>query len=282
MAFTETVLKFAPWSFSKAGCMGTCELQFFKKYVEKKKDTSASSQSKVGNVVHKVLEDAVQDPALSLEGLMQSACEEFKLTIDETIDATCFLPKIGSFLAFTRKFVAQHKVKQILVEFEAAIFPDFSPASYSDPGALIRGKIDLGLITGNNDLVLFDHKSGKKKPLSEHSTQFNVYRLMGAAKYPDLRAIQCAIHYVEDGDVQWDRPMTIAQINSQLRPWMEVFLNKNHYALERMLQSGAPEPKTSWACSFCGQVNDCPAGQAEFDRRAAEKDKKKRLKVANV
>lgn len=275
MEFSDLVLQYAPWSFSKVGVIGTCELQFFKKYVQKKRETTASSQSKVGVVVHEALEMGVNDDDLSVDALIDSAAEKHALTTDEHARSREFIPPAEAFLGFLRRFCMLHGVTRRMVEYEAAILPDFTATAYTDPKALIRGKVDLGLVTGNNDLIIIDHKTGKRKPIDEHAAQLNVYRLFAAAHFPQIRGVQCAIHDVNTGKVDWDRPMTRQEIVSRLQPWLVTYLNKQHYALqalqETVVAGTEPTPKTGWQCSFCGFVDDCPVGTAEHKRREAER-----------
>jgi CRISPR/Cas system-associated exonuclease Cas4 (RecB family) len=285
MAFSEQVLKHAPWSFSKAGTIGLCPRQFYKRYVERKPDRSNNAKSKVGSAVHRVIEDALREPELSTDALMEAAAEAEHLTTEEAVTARTFLPNIDRYLRWDAAFCLKHGVVKKLIEFEGAILPDFTPTHYDDPRAVLRGRIDRGFETKNADMVISDHKSGKRKTLDEHQAQLNIYRVFVVACYPHIRSVQPFIHYVETGKLDWDKPMTAAQVRARLFPWVEHYLNKHHYTLLAM-EKGTPDANKGWQCEYCGfpTAAECGEGQAHVVARVAERERKnpKSLPIVDV
>jgi hypothetical protein len=235
------------------------------------------------------------------------AVERGKLTTAEHDMVRAFVPKVAKFSEYLRAFIHKHGVHTTLIEHKMAINAAFQAVPFMptrpwregeleelikqnkaprnpEDGAVLsgeelaeairngtapimRGVLDLGLITKNNDLIIMDHKTGKHKPLSDHAAQLNVYRLFGVASYP-VRAVQCAIHYVESGRIDWTEPMAAERVRREVQPWLEVFLNKQHHRLQLVDAPTPPNPEIGWQCSYCGYVQECPEGKAEAIRRA--------------
>lgn len=314
MEFTEYVLRHAPWSFSKFGSIEKCQLQYYNQYVARKSAQGSSAESKVGVAVHYVSEQVVKHDVAPTDAMLADAVKQGKLTTNEVGAMMSFIPKVESFADWLRNFVHQHKVTETLVEYkmginrygEAVPFapsvpwteeellvpweptnrdperPEGRPlagkelmdAVFNGTAPVVRGVLDLGLLTGNNDLIVLDHKTGKHKNIADHGPQLNIYRLFAAAHY-NVRSVQCVIHYVESGRFDWTPPMSREAIIRQLRPWLQVYLNKQHYKLKLIDESAAPPPaEIGWWCSWCGYVRDCAPGLEEATRRANDRKKK--------
>jgi len=314
MEFSEYVLRHAPWSFSKFGSIEKCQLQYHNRYVARKKEQGSSAESKVGVAVHYISEHVVKHDMAPTAQLLQDAVTQGKLTANEVDSMMGFMPKVERFADWLRNFTHQYKVKDTLIEYKMGINRRFEPSPFT-PGVIwtpeelalpweatsrdpvrpelrayegaalvqavldgsapvMRGVLDLALLTGNNDMVVIDHKTGKHKNIADHGPQLNVYRLFIAAVY-NVRSVQGAIHYVETGRIDWTPPMSREAIFRQLKPWLLVYLNKQHHKLKLIDQvEAAPPAEIGWWCSWCGYVRDCPEGLAEHTRRLDAKMKK--------
>jgi RecB family exonuclease len=275
------VLKFAPWSFSKHDTLLSCPSLFNRSYVLHDKGVDDSSPSRVGTAVHSVLEEPVASdgvPVSDADRLDHHAAGA-NFTPEEHEKSRTFLDQVKKYKEWEGRFCAQHGVTFRRKELEAAIGVDFRRIGYNDPKALMRGKMDVVLLTGNNDLVIIDHKTGKKRQQDDHARQLYVYHVFGVALFPNVRAVQCAIHHVVDGSFDWEPPRPADLVRKQLHPWLTHYLNKHDPALRAILNGVAPT-KPSWKCGFCKYKNACEAGIAENAQRAAEKERKK-LKVVS-
>jgi CRISPR/Cas system-associated exonuclease Cas4 (RecB family) len=277
MEITPLVLKHAPWSFSKIGVLDLCALQYHRKHIEHVKEQRVSFASNVGVVVHYITEHMLKDNEPYSDELFKRACEKHGLTLDESHAVKSFTAKVDAFASWLKSFTTEFVVGTPLVEHRLAIDTSFNKVDYNSPSVLIRGVIDLGLLTKNGDGVIIDHKTGKRKDIGEHAAQLNVYRLFMAAHFP-LRAVQCAIHYVETGRIDWTLPVLTSHIEKQLRPWLIHYLNKQDRKLQ-LLEKGPPSPETGWQCGYCGYRDTCPEGQIEVEERAQKKIDREKKKA---
>lgn len=266
--FDEQVLRHAPWSFSKIGSLEKCKRQYHRTYVLKMRGADSGPEARIGVMTHRMLEHALQADTMPTDELFDAAATKEKLSVEEADVARTHLSAIDRFIRFARTFMQHHGKDTSLIEHKMAIAKDFSPCEFFGPG-LLRGVIDWGVLTRANDLVIFDHKTGKPKPLDQYSVQLNIYRLFGAAHYP-VRSIQCAIHHVATGRVEWTKPWTRERIERELRPWLAVYLNKQSRKLQ-MIDEGNAAPETGWPCGYCGHLAACEEGQVAEVVRAAKK-----------
>lgn len=269
--FDERVLRHAPWSISKANLLDLCGAQYAYKYVDKLKESRKSSSSRVGVVAHALLEAELKTPGQELVGLLELAKDKEALSTEEYREVLTRIPAITDFGARIKRFKAGHGVKQEFIEHQLAMRPDFSRTSFFDKGGLLRGVLDHGMITQDNVMIVLDHKSGKKKPMREHSTQFYAYMLMVMANFP-VTAVQCGINYIGTDQVEWfprengESGAWSREDVSKLRVWLEHYLNKSARKLALVDDRTIP-PETGWQCDYCGYVDACDVGAAEVEKR---------------
>jgi hypothetical protein len=233
------------------------------------KEMGKSTQSRVGTLAHSVQEKALAENVTGdllreyAEGLMRAQA----FTHTERVDVLAKLPAIEDFVTRVAKFKINEGVTAEYIEHKLAIDASFRSVDFFDnKRALMRGVLDHGLRTGDNVLVLIDHKTGRKKPMKEHSTQFYCYMLLAMGTFPDLAGVQCAINYMGDSKLSWfprydgaNGPWTPDEISRIVRPWLVGYLNSLSKPLQ-VLDSGDRNPETGWQCGFCGYVDNCPAG----------------------
>lgn len=279
MAYDERVLKYAPWSISKANLMGLCLRQGGFKYVDKFKEGKKSTQSRVGTVAHAVLE-AARKVTFDVETLTEEArriCVRDELSHDETVEILSKVPGILDYVRRVNAFKAEHGVARELIEYQLAMDENGNGVPFFDKRAFFRGVIDDGLWTSDDVLVMIDHKSGRKKPIREHSTQFYAYMGLAVANFPALRGVQPAINYFGEPKLDWfprfdgsGGPWSREEIVQHVFPWLETYLNKLSKRL-LVLDTGSPNPETGWQCEYCGYVDRCPEGTTHAAARKAKR-----------
>jgi hypothetical protein len=127
------------------------------------------------------------------------------------------------------------------------------------------------MITRDNVMIVLDHKSGKKKKIEEHSTQFYAYMLMIMSNFP-VTAVQCGINYIGTDQVDWfprengDSGAWTRDEVKRLRSWLATYLNKSVNKL-RLIDERNAAPETGWQCDYCGYVDACNVGLTEVERR---------------
>lgn len=270
MTFHESVLRAAPWSISKAGSLERCQRQYERKYVLKLAEGPSPKSGRTGTAVHYVLERGLledNDAPEFLKACLEHVAHEKKLLVNEVLDAEVFLPYCGDFVRRVRAFKLKLGVKQLLVEHRLAIRPDFAPGEFFDKEGLLRGVIDLALITGDDVLVVVDHKTGRPKPIIYHHEQMYSYALMGAAHFP-VRAVQGTIHYVGETELSRMTAMSRDYIEGELRPWLVKYLNRLADKLA-LVEAGNAPANTGWMCEWCPHVfePECPEGRAHVERK---------------
>lgn len=273
--FEDRVLKHGPWSISKTNLLDLCAAQYAYKYVDKLKEGKKSSSSRVGVVAHALLESELKAPGQELAGLLEIARDKEGLSSEEHRQVMTRIPAISDFAARIRRFKKANGVTQEFIEHQLAIKADFTKTSFFDKTGLLRGVLDHGMITDANVMIVLDHKSGKKKKMEEHSTQFYAYMLMVMANFP-VAAVQCGINYIGTDQVEWyprangdSGVWTRAEV-SELRIWLEHYLNKSVRKLA-MIDENAAEPETGWQCDYCGYVDACDVGTREVEKRRAKR-----------
>jgi len=283
MAFTETVLKHAPWSVSKADSISRCQRQYQFRYINKVKEEAKHAASRIGTATHAVLEVALATSGSDLKELAEKAAKDNELVSEEVRELETKLASIQDFVGRIRKFKAQHSVERELFEHKLAITSEFKPTAFFGRDAFLRGVMDHAMITSDKIMVIIDHKTGRKKPIVEHSTQFFAYMLMAVSNFSDIAGVQCAINYVGTDSVDWfpkasgDHGVWTRDDIFKLRIWLEHYLNRNHNPLV-VLESLKPQeeatPSTNVLCGWCGYLNRCDAGREYVEKKRASRESK--------
>lgn len=280
MEFDERVLKHAPWSISKANLLGLCPRQYVFKYVEKRTEGKKSTAARIGVAAHSLLEAALKDTMGHDELLLVAAelAEKNVLTSQEEAQIVAHVPGVLDYVARVAQFKEAYGVRQELIEEKLAVDRELNGCSFFDnTRAILRGVLDHGLWTGEDTLVLIDHKSGRKKPINEHATQFYAYMVLAIGCFPTLRGVQCGINYFGEPRCDWfprfngdDGEWTRQEIEQHARPWLQRYLNATSKRLA-VIDQGVSTPETGWQCEYCGYVDACPEGQLKVDDRKAQR-----------
>lgn len=280
MAFDQRVIDAGPWSLSKASTLSTCVRQFEFKYVQKAKEGAKSTQSRVGVSAHTIQEYAL-NRASSFEALQEftrECIEKDGLTHAESVEVISKLPGVMDFARKVSDLKAQYGVLDELVETKLAMTALGEKADFFHKNVFMRGVLDYGLITSSRVMLLVDHKSGKRKRITEHAPQFYTYMLLALACYPDIIGVQCAINYFGSPELDWfprfngeSGPWSRDEIIRIAAPWLEKHLNQLTKRLT-ILDNANPPPETGWQCEYCGYVDRCTEGAEHAAKRRAKRD----------
>lgn len=262
------MLNYAPWSPSKADLAGRCGLAYKFKYVDKLEEApGGSTAGAIGTAIHRV-----QELHLSGENIttsLETSLSENELTSVDQEQVKSAATAVRSFSTRIQTFTEKHGVKVKLLEQRWAINKDFEPRDFKDPDVVLRGVVDFGMLTNNDQLVIIDHKSGKPKPISSYGVQLDMYAIMGLAHLPQAKSVQCAIHFVRTEEIEWAPPISPSKIKESLQPWLIHFLNK------RAADAEEARPRISYQCSWCGYKPVCPAwSSSSNDAEKSETDNK--------
>lgn len=253
LSIPEHVLKDAPWSISKAGTIEKCSMQFDYKYGPNKiKELTVYQPATVGVAVHKALELALEGTPVKVA--FRHAIDQSALTTNETEEVMTFYDQVERFVKKMVIFQKKHGVlpQNRFLERKWAIKPDFTKTDFFDKKGFFRGVLDFAMLTGTNDLVIIDHKSGKQKDMKEYEAQFKSYCLMAVAMIPNLRGVQTAVNFVMTDQLVWNKYVTAEEINTAYRPWLVEYLTK---ACTGLLKP--PIAVKGWYCDWCGYKPIC-------------------------
>ncbi len=258
MDYSPNTLKYAPWSISKADCAKQCGLRFYLKHIEfvREPKETPKPESRVGSAAHKAIE-------LILKGKDEkrafiTSAVDWRLTTKETETLMTFQGTIRQFIERVARFKEKNPVKEEFVEHKFGLSINLKPTTFKGDDVFFRGVWDYTLHTENEDLVIFDHKSGQPSPEAEnagkHTNQLNSYALAGRKLFPRLKGVQSAIHYLRDGSLIWGEYTTVGEIDEGLTEWFVDYLNGSVEKLERVGNPG-------WYCGYCGYAGTCTAYQ---------------------
>lgn len=263
LTIPEHVLKYAPWSISKAGVIEKCSLQFDFKYVQKMAELVTFEQSRVGVAVHAALEMVLggtdQKKAFLIAG------DNSELTTDELETLQTFWDQVTRFKRWVDSFKKKQGVGKVYIEQKWAVRPDFTGTEFFDRGGFMRGVVDFAMLTAKNDLIIIDHKSGKVKDIEQHATQLKTYAIMALAMMPDIRGVQSAINYVMHDKMDWAKYIPASVIREEYQPWLIEHLTQ---ACEKLLVP--PKAAKGWYCDWCPYKPICPLFKKETVRGEQE------------
>jgi hypothetical protein len=284
--YSEHVLRQAPWSISKVGVLDLCMKQFLHKYIEKLKEGKKSGASRVGVVAHAILEDGLRTPNADLQSVLRTQAEEQQLSREELIEVSAKMSPIADFIKRIETFKTNNGVVEEFIEHKLALNERHESCSFFETKdeagnitskPLLRGVVDHAMRTSDDFLIVLDHKSGRKKDIGEHSTQFYAYMALATAAFPWLKGVQAGINYIGEPKVDWfprfdNRPgaWTREEIVRIVFPWLQQYLNRTAVKLSQ-IEAGNVRPETGWQCLYCGFSSVCEKGQEELDRRARRK-----------
>ena len=256
LVIPEYVQKNGPWSFSKAGVIAKCSLQYDYKYGTQKRPEEprvSSEDSRIGVAVHKALEFALDN--IPIKKAFQFAIDQGELTTDESERVMSFFDQINRFVKRIAAFKEKNGVRpqNVLIEYKIGMTADFKNCQFFDKTGLFRGVLDFTMLTAQGDAVVIDHKSGKQKDLKYYEDQCKAYCVLALAFRPELRGVQTAINFVQTDQLLWNPRVTAETIRNEYHPWLLKFLADSCASLQ-----SPPEPHEGWWCDWCGYKGSCP------------------------
>lgn len=255
MDIPEHVLKNGPWSISKAGVIQKCSLQFSYKYgPEKRSELVSHFDSRIGVTVHKALEFALG--GVKVKDAFTFAIDQGELTTDEVEKVMSYFDQVVRFVKKMDAFKVRHGVKpqNVFLEHKIGVATDFKNTQFFDKTGLFRGVVDFAMLTGNNNMVIIDHKSGKQKDMKEYADQCKAYCILALALFPNLKGVQTAINFIQTDQLLWNPHVTADAIRTEYQPWLVKHLITS---CEKLLKP--VEPTEGWFCNWCGYAPLCPA-----------------------
>lgn len=277
MEWDPRVLAHAPWSVSKAGTLSHCARQYWHKYVQKHPEEGKSTQSQVGVAAHEVQERVLREGPSQAQEVLRETVTKHELSRAEELEVSARFPAVLDYAERIQKFKEDQGVVTELIEYKLAMTPDATSCAFFEKTGVLRGVIDHALLTRSGVLVVIDHKSGKRKPIAQHSTQFYAYMALVYANFPHVQGVQSAINYFGAPRLDWfpkfggaSGPWPRVDIERHVFPWLNKYLN----GLTRQLavvDSGEPPAETGWQCEWCGYVSQCESGAATVAERRAKR-----------
>lgn len=173
--------------------------------------------------------------------------------------------------AFLRKFdgfCRREGVTRILVEEAWGITSTFERTGFFDKDVFFRGKVDLGAVTRDGDLVVIDHKSGVAKDLKKDlkkRQQLWSYYVLAIPNVPGVSGVRGAIHFLqgaEDKAVQWMPSYDDAsRVREVYAPWL---FSRISEVAELLIEPFPAKPKLRWPCEWCTYQGSCGPFQEAY------------------
>lgn len=266
LTVTEASLRHAPWSFSKMETGESCPAQFRHKHILRTVAGPSSPDTVVGTAAHEVLERRVK--GASLADAKRAALENTPLTSDEQDMLRTLEDRMEAFVRKFDGFCRREGVTRILVEEAWGITATLGRTGFFDKDVFFRGKVDLGAITRDGDLVVIDHKSGVAKDLKKDlkkRQQLWSYYVLAIPNVPGVSGVRGAIHFLqgaEDKAVQWMPSYDDAsRVREVYAPWL---FSRISEVAETLVEPFPAKPKLRWPCEWCAYQGSCGPFQGTY------------------
>ena len=270
LTVTSEALKYAPWSFSKMETGESCPSQFKHKHVLKTVAGPSTPDTVVGTAAHGVLEHRVK--GASLVDARRMALENTPLTSDELDTLRTLEERMEAFVRKFDAFCRREGVTRVLVEEAWGITTGYRPTGFFDDDVFFRGKVDLGAVTRDGDLVVIDHKSGVAKDLDrdhKKKQQLWSYYALAVPNVPGVIGVRGAIHFLQGDEkksVQWMKNYEdAARVRDVHVPWL--FSRINDVA-RGLAEPFLARPKLRWPCEWCAYKSSCAPFQEAYGGQA--------------
>jgi RecB family exonuclease len=238
-----------------------CPHAFSLRYKKKQKRVEPESlDSRVGTVVHAILEWVAQ--GVDVNKAFDKALEGYELPHEGQMMVQTYRDAVTDFKKGLEEFDRKFGIHEVLVEKKIALTPDFGLTKFFAKDGLVRGVIDLVVITKGKKAVIIDHKSGSVKPIDKYQEQTEAYAVFVDCLVRGLDGVRIAIHYVgADPNINgkrtvWAPEYNMEVVRTRFRENLVQYLTK---AAETVADSDAPHK--CWLCNYCGYKPVCPAYQ---------------------
>ncbi len=266
LTVTEASLRHAPWSFSKMETGESCPAQFKHKHVLRTVAGPSAPETVVGTAAHEVLEHRVK--GASLADAKKTALANTPLTSDEQDMLRTLEDRMEVFVRKFDGFCRREGVTRILVEEAWGITATLGRTGFFDKDVFFRGKIDLGAITRDGDLVVIDHKSGVAKDIErdqKKKQQLWSYYVLALPNVPGVSGVRGAIHFLQGDEkkaVQWMPSYDDAsRVREVYAPWLFSRINE---VAATLIEPFPAKPKLRWPCEWCSYQASCKPFQEMY------------------
>ena len=255
---SEAAFEHAPWSASKIACAARCPLEFRYRYIERISEKQVSPEARLGKAVHLALELALSRSGLE-EGL--AAGRKQLLTEPEKERYETLARMVGDFTERVAAFRSRRRVRVQLLEHRVAVDAQFRPTGFIAKNAFFRGVWDAGFLFGGGVLAVVDHKTGIRRSLESFADQLEGYAAVASAIVPRLRKMWIGVHFVADGQVEWQGPLEPDRVKDEFVPRLLAQIEDAAANLGE-----CTEPRPSSFCQICSYQAICPAVRGEVSR----------------
>lgn len=262
-------MKFAPYSFSKQNCFGSCPKKFEFNYIKKiRTPFKMNATLEKGSYVHLLLENLAM-------GKLHETTYEFKHSTPEQKEEYKGVFKDFITSDVGKMYLDKENFFGAEVEFGVKVNEDgtWASTSYYNKKALFRGKIDHANKNGSV-MELLDWKTGKINAFPA-PLQLVMYAVWCFLEFPEVEEVRTAFVYVEHGV---EKPY--------------IFKRSHKEALEKKILEKLMEiehakefpKKESKLCDYCEYRKDglCdPETASEFTDNMMKYAPKKKVKKEN-
>jgi hypothetical protein len=144
-----------------------------------------------------------------------------------------------------RRFEAEFKMVQKttpIVEEKWAFTEKWTPTEFFAPDVKVRVVCDLVYPESDNELVIVDHKTGKK--YEDHIEDISLYGLGGFIQFPNAQSIRAEFWYL---DLPEDNKTSVTFVRSQMAEIKKEWAKKT----KPMLSDKTFAPRANSFCKWC-------------------------------
>lgn len=175
------------WSYSVLSSFETCPRKHYETRVAKTTPDPMGIDAQLGIDAHKALELRAKD-GVEIPKVIRSRAGNKEATMST-----------DGWEEIISKILAVNG--ELLTETQIALNKNLQPVKWFGKDVWVRGVIDLGKLRGEKGM-LFDWKSGKRKPNNE---QLELFAGLGFAKWPELEEISTAFLWLKSGESDRNR-----------------------------------------------------------------------------
>ena len=282
---------FAPWSISRAKVGAKCALQFIWQYIEKlpsdvtlNKDDSAT---RIGSAMHEIYEIMLTSEwhnhdvyKKTLDSAYELVIRKYKITSTERDIMQELFDNVEWFMSAARDVLtsrvapSSYRVGELLrdgllgIEKKFGLDADLNNSHdfFNNSGTtFLRGVIDFMVKTHDGGALVIDHKSSRYASNKYHEEQLRAYAIAAFALYPEIKWVQCGIHFMPLREVKWNPIIFRSNLNGEKRALHSFLTGAANNILEGDLSIGSH-------CKWCVYKERCKALRKE--RRKAKKQNK--------
>lgn len=258
---TEDLL--TPWSISKAKTARQCTQRFHWYYLQDvKRDGIAHPAGRVGGAVHYAIEKMLLDGDRSFKDAIKDGAIGEGLSYEETLTARAYKKDVEHFIEKFRDWKTDAvDVEETFIEKKAAVTKDLDPIDdwWDSESIYFRSIWDIGALIHHKNkrtMVIFDHKTGRPRDISNYEKQLRSYTVTAYAHFPDIDGVQTALHWLKkpQGDsFDWSDYYSRSQIEDEIIPWFYEYFEHT-----KDLVKQEPRPTEGFYCDFCPFQYKCP------------------------